>query len=88
MSLQVHQRSVGAMSTGHSAFQVRAHCGAALIDRRLLRWILRGVRQRAFVVCRQAVAPKRVDMSGNINLRNLAVRTRGKKRHHVALNRQ
>ena len=27
-------------------------------------------------------------MSGNINLRNLAVRSRGKIRHHVALNRQ
>ena len=88
MSLQDHQRSVGAMSTGHSALQVRAHDGAALIGGGLLRLILRGVRQRAFVVCRQAVAPERVDMSGNINLRNLAVRSRGKKRHHVALNRQ
>ena len=42
----------GAMSTGHSAFQVRARYGVALIDRGLLRLILRGVRQRAFVVCR------------------------------------
>jgi hypothetical protein len=88
MALQDHQRSVGAMSTGHSAFQVRAHYEVALIDRGLLRLILRGVRQRAFAVCRQAVAPKRVDMSGNINLRNLAVRSRGKIRHHVALKRQ
>jgi len=38
------------MSAGHSAFQVRAHCGAALIDRGLLRLILRGVLQRAFVI--------------------------------------
>jgi hypothetical protein len=27
-------------------------------------------------------------MSGNINLRNLVLRSRGKIRHHVALNRQ
>ena len=54
----------------------------------LLRLILRGVRQRAFVVRRQAVAPKRVDMTGNIDLRNFAVRSRGKIRHHVALKRQ
>ena len=88
MALQDHRRGIGAMSTGHSAFQVRAHCGAALTGGGLLRLILRGMRQRAFAVCRQAVAPKRVDMSGNINLRTLAVRSRGKIRHHVALNRQ
>jgi hypothetical protein len=52
MALQDHQRGISAMSTGHSAFQVRAHCGVALIGRGLLRLILRGVRQRAFVVCR------------------------------------
>ena len=52
MALQDHQRSVGAMSTGHSAFRVRAHYGAALIGGGLLRLILRGVRQRAFVVRR------------------------------------
>jgi hypothetical protein len=34
------------------------------------------------------VAPKLVDMSGNINLRNLTIRARGKIRHCVALNRQ
>ena len=37
---------------GTFACQVRGHCGAALIGRGLLRLILRGVRQRAFVVCR------------------------------------
>jgi hypothetical protein len=40
------------MSTGHSAFQVHEHYDAALIGRGLLRLILRGVRQRGFVVYR------------------------------------
>ena len=44
---------VGAMSADpFSAFQVRAHYEVAPIDRGLLHLILRGVRQRAFVVCR------------------------------------
>ena len=84
--MQDHQRS--AAMRRRDEREVRAHYEVALIDRGLLRLILRGVRQRAFAVCRQAVAPKRVDMSGNINLRNLVVRSRGKKRRHVALKRQ
>ena len=46
------------MSAGHSAFQVRALRGRALLDRGLLRLILRWVRQRAFVVLDPSQIPR------------------------------
>jgi hypothetical protein len=63
-----HQRSVGRRrdARDHSAFQVRAHYEAALIDRGLLRLILRRVRQRSFVVlnpCQIAPVDKSRDNS-------------------------